>query len=280
MEAVTVTGSPAIADPDAGTIKQVPVTPLYEQGAPAQTAYPPDQRARWLTVYARLIDGGMDELAARAMAHNAISFGMKVNEYSGISEKLRALGKVDAAALVMLYGDTQDASLVKAILESLFKNRVDEYAIDSPQYAIKGMMDEDRITVGVVYSPNESDLQKEWAPYSRDEKSVIERAAHAWLSDYRMSDTEHSWKEGDGNPVESYIAPCDIHEYFGKELGDDWIPEGSWIVAMQWTPETWERVKRGEITGYSLGGLKRVSDAEPPLSEKGKKKKDARDEVR
>jgi hypothetical protein len=52
----------------------------------------------------------------------------------------------------------------------------------------------------------------------------------------------------DGQPagvvVESFLAPAGMKEF----------PRGSWVLGVQWHPEAWERVKRGELTGYSIEG--------------------------
>jgi len=122
------------------------------------------------------------------------------------------------------------------------------------QVAFKALLDERKITYGVVYPANEVDLQKEWAT-----ENVIENAAHNFMANYRQHDTFHNERAGAGVPVESFIAPCDITEFHGKRLTPDQvIKKGSWIMATKWNDDTWNLVKSGKIKGYSIGGFKRV----------------------
>lgn len=133
--------------------------------------------------------------------------------------------------------------------------RKDAEGVEEPfttEIAFKAIVPEKRITYGVVYPANEIDLQKEWA-----RESIIEEAAHAFLEQWRQQDTFHSEQSGAGQPVESFIAPCDLYEFHGKAL-DEPIRRGSWVMATKWTPEAWELVKSGKIRGYSIGGYKRI----------------------
>lgn len=121
----------------------------------------------------------------------------------------------------------------------------------------KALINEQRVTYGVVYpvydpSKGEGDLQKEWA-----KPEIIEKAAHNFLEQWRQQDTYHTEKSGAGAPVESFIAPCDIHEFHGQKLAEP-IRAGSWVMATRWTPDAWALVKSGKLTGYSIGGFKKI----------------------
>lgn len=124
----------------------------------------------------------------------------------------------------------------------------------SVEVAFKALLDEKKVTYGVVYPVDEVDLQKEWA-----KADTIEKAAHNFMANYRQHDTFHNEHAGAGVPVESFIAPCDLHEFHGKQLPPDQvIKKGSWVMATKWTDESWKLVKEGKIRGYSIGGFKRV----------------------
>ena len=131
----------------------------------------------------------------------------------------------------------------------------------SLNYAIKGLTtDEKRISYWIVYRVNREDHQGEWAT-----PDIVEKAAHNYLAYYRKTDTEHSWQENGGVPVESYIAPCRITQFFGKSLDDDEvIEEGDWMLGVLWRPMEWGEIKKGNIVGYSLGGLKKIKSGELP----------------
>ncbi len=171
--------------------------------------------------------------------------------------------------LIDFYLNTGDASAVPMILTYIEDERRFWLAAAGKStettpgefvYSIKGMLPEQRITYGIVYRRDRLDHQREWT--TRD---IVEKAAHGYLKSYRYIDTEHSWQEGSGVPVESYLAPCEISVFFGKRLEpSDVINEGDWVLGVEWAEPEWGAVKSGEISGYSLGGFKRLKEGVAP----------------
>ena len=112
-----------------------------------------------------------------------------------------------------------------------------------------------------VLIPNETDKQGDVIP--ADE---IESAAHDFLAEYRKIDTDHDLFEGKGVPIESWTL---------KESGTFTLPDGSesreypagtWMMGVQFSDEAWERVKEGELTGFSIYGEATQLDVEDFLS--------------
>lgn len=56
------------------------------------------------------------------------------------------------------------------------------------------------------------------------------------------------WSDDIGDIVESYIAPCDM------VIDGQQVRKGTWLMGTVWSPSYYEKVKTGEITGYSMGG--------------------------
>ncbi|MBN1631697.1 MAG: DUF2958 domain-containing protein [Thermoleophilia bacterium] len=106
---------------------------------------------------------------------------------------------------------------------------------------------ERRITLGVVLEPGTEDEQGDVMT-----PEDIEKAAHQWMIDSQAAGDMHRSVVKGAKPVESYIAPCD----FTVETADgpEKVLQGSWLLAMRWPEEQWEKVKKGEYTGYSVGG--------------------------
>lgn len=140
-----------------------------------------------------------------------------------------------------------------------------------------------RYTLGVVYEPDEIDSQDDYATASTIEKaawgfmrklqsdlatakqasSIIEGVCKAlegeqvqidvtdWaeaLEKGRLGDMHVDWQDGFGEIVESYIAPVDF------EIDGELIKRGTWLMGVVWSEEMFEKIERGERTGYSLGG--------------------------
>lgn len=102
-----------------------------------------------------------------------------------------------------------------------------------------------RLVYGVVYEPERIDAHGDYM--TADE---IEKAAHDFLINARNIDVQHNFKEGFGDVVESYIAKQD-----DLESG---IIKGSWVLVTKATPEVWDAIQKGDITGYSMAGTAEV----------------------
>lgn len=122
---------------------------------------------------------------------------------------------------------------------------------DQPKFADKSVpfcksIDEKRQVFGYVLVPDLPDFQGDIV----SAKSV-EEAAHSFLktmSGRRQTGdgigVEHKAFEGFGHPIESFV---DHEGKFGVK--------GGWVLGTQIVDNgTWEKIKSGEILGYSIGG--------------------------
>ena len=101
---------------------------------------------------------------------------------------------------------------------------------------------EKRIVLGVVYEPNTRDTDGNFMTAAE-----IEKMAYGFLENMRNTniDRNHDDKPDYGVVVESFIA----------RKGDPDFPEGAWVLGTHVIDdETWEAIKSGEITGYSIAG--------------------------
>lgn len=105
--------------------------------------------------------------------------------------------------------------------------------------------EDERIVSGVVYAPNETDSQGDFATAEE-----IKKAAYGF-----MESLLHTFKQNHiGAPVaatilETYLAPI------AMKVNDQEIPEGAWVLTTRVNdPKIWEDIKKGEITGYSMAG--------------------------
>ena len=104
--------------------------------------------------------------------------------------------------------------------------------------------DEKRIVTGPVLVPNILDLQGDFE-FAED----IEKAAHGFLANRGDIGRQHEIFDGIGVPVESHLTREPIKNSAGKTL-----PVGTWVMSVKITHEpTWQAVKRGEVTGFSIG---------------------------
>jgi hypothetical protein len=106
------------------------------------------------------------------------------------------------------------------------------------------MDEEQRLVYGIVLVPDVEDLQGDIVS-----KEDIEAAAHDYLVNSRLIKAQHR-APTDADVVESYITPDDT------QLGKGIAPAGSWIMVTKvHSNAMWDAIKKGDITGYSIGGI-------------------------
>lgn len=110
---------------------------------------------------------------------------------------------------------------------------------------------------GIVYEPMVEDTH---GNYMTEEE--ITKAAHWFAKNGNSVDIQHSFKEcKDVAVVESYVAKCDM------EIEGQPIKKGTWLMTVEVTnDELWEAVQKGEITGFSMGGVGVYSEEDVDLS--------------
>ncbi|MDI6840441.1 MAG: XkdF-like putative serine protease domain-containing protein [bacterium] len=109
-----------------------------------------------------------------------------------------------------------------------------------------------RLAYAAVLVPGEEDSDGETVT-----KEKIEEAAHEWMQSYRNVDLQHTLNNV-AVPVESYVLPMDmeVNQAGVKTL----LPAGTWVLASKVLDDaTWSRVENGELTGYSVMGIRRTT---------------------
>ena len=121
--------------------------------------------------------------------------------------------------------------------------------------------EEKQIVYGVVLDPYEIDSQGEWVP-----PAVIEKAAHDYLRLSRVIGREHLRRDS-AELVESHVVdyptPEDYlnamallpHSAYSQPYGNDTVHSGAWIAGVRLDDAGWAAYKKGDITGFSIGGF-------------------------
>lgn len=111
---------------------------------------------------------------------------------------------------------------------------------------------ERRLIYGVVLEPDEVDAHNDTI-----DKEVIESSAHEFLAKFNRETELGVMHKMFGNIgvelAESYISPGDM------TMGAKPVKQGSWVMVVKVVDDAiWKKVKAGEITGFSIGGLATV----------------------
>ena len=109
-----------------------------------------------------------------------------------------------------------------------------------------------RIAYAAVLVPGEADSDGETVT-----KEKIEQAAHEWMQSYRNVDLQHTLNNV-AVPVESYVLPMSMK--VDMQGVKTILPAGTWVLASKVLDEaTWDMVEKGELTGYSVMGIRRTT---------------------
>lgn len=119
--------------------------------------------------------------------------------------------------------------------------------------------DADRhFVTGVVYEPMVEDTDGNFMT-----EEEITKAAHWFMKNAGGVDIQHCFEKAEGvEVVESYVAKCDM------EIEGQPVRKGTWLMTMEVTDEkVWDRIAKGEITGFSMGGKGSYSEVDVDISD-------------
>lgn len=116
---------------------------------------------------------------------------------------------------------------------------------------------ESHFVTGIVYEPMEEDSH---GNYMTEEE--ILKAAYWFAKNGNMVDLQHSFEPLEkAQVVESWVAKADF------ELDGETIKKGTWLMTVEISDEeVWQGIEKGEITGFSMGGIGDYSEEDVDLS--------------
>ena len=111
---------------------------------------------------------------------------------------------------------------------------------------------------GIVYEPMTEDTDGEFMTAEE-----IRKAAYYYVKNFECVDVQHSFEPEKGCAVvESWIAKADFN------LGGQDVREGSWLMTVEVSDEAlWGKIEKGEITGFSMGGICKTGEEEVDLED-------------
>jgi site-specific DNA-adenine methylase len=120
------------------------------------------------------------------------------------------------------------------------------------KYTILKAEPEQRYTLGVAYPAERVDAHGDYTTPEQLEQAAWHFLERVQAGTATIGLMHQPGRGGEGRVVESYI-------YRGPEwqVGQQMVRPGDWLLGVIWTPAAWERIKRGEITGYSIQGWAR-----------------------
>lgn len=129
------------------------------------------------------------------------------------------------------------------------------------EYAVHKAREEDRFTLGPVYMPGQRFTDAHGDYTTAD---TLQKAAWGFVetSASREIRFQHTRKRA-GEWVEIVSWPYEVEAKFTQADGrvvQKQLPAGTVYMGVKWEPDAWELVKKGKLTGFSMGGwAQRVS---------------------
>ena len=111
---------------------------------------------------------------------------------------------------------------------------------------------------GIVYEPLAEDAHGNFMT-----EPEIRKAAYWFAKNGDKVDIQHCFEKADGlSVVENYVAPCDM------TIGETPVVKGTWIITAECAnDEVWQAIQKGELTGFSMGGVGKYSEQDVPLDD-------------
>lgn len=115
---------------------------------------------------------------------------------------------------------------------------------------------ENHYVTGIVYEPMEEDSHGNFMT-----EEEITKAAYWYAKNGDQVDLQHSFEPLDGaTVVETWVAKADF------DIDGEAIRKGTWLMTMEVTDESvWASIEKGDITGFSMGGLGNYSEEDVTL---------------
>jgi hypothetical protein len=119
------------------------------------------------------------------------------------------------------------------------------HAAEQPEIRRVFKTSEERYVLGVVLTPETVDSQGDI--YSHDE---VRKAAHDYMEHAGALGKQHGEiVTGKLKILESYVSPADF------TIEEETVAKGTWLMGIRVVDdELWDGVKKGEFTGFSIGG--------------------------
>ncbi len=115
---------------------------------------------------------------------------------------------------------------------------------------------ENHYITGIVYEPMEEDSHGNFMT-----EEEITKAAYWFAKNGDKVDLQHSFEPLNGaTVVENWIAKADF------EIEGEAIQKGTWLMTVEVADESvWKSIEKGEITGFSMGGMGNYSEEDIEL---------------
>jgi len=150
-------------------------------------------------------------------------------------------------------GDVDVDEIDESELQKIAPQVLDETRKISQSFNVSKAVDEDRFTLGPMYIPYTMDAHNEWTDDTELQKAVW---TYVKSGDRRIR-LQHDRNVVAGEWVEIMTFPYETSVEMMKADGGvepRSFPKNTVFLGVIWEDWAWDKIKKGEISGYSIGG--------------------------
>ena len=154
---------------------------------------------------------------------------------------------------VLTQGSSDYDEISPEIAKEIFPEAFDEMAKSIGSYEVSKAEGEKRYTLGAMYIPDRLDAHNEWT-----DAEELQRAVWDYVrSNDRRIRLQHNRDIVAGEWVEVMSFPYELTVPITTPTGiivNHTYPANTVFLGVIWEEWAWEKIQRGEILGYSIGG--------------------------
>ncbi|MFC1716895.1 XkdF-like putative serine protease domain-containing protein [Candidatus Poribacteria bacterium] len=166
------------------------------------------------------------------------SYGALVSEIK--KRQLRLNSHAIDRLLFSIQAHERSACSFADLYESFHRETLNETSVR----VIAKSDDDERIAVGIVYEPDETDAHGDYST-----EAEIRMAAWDFMENGQVFKMNHQGVPIAAKVLESYVTPADF------TLDNEKVKKGTWLLTTRvLDDEIWSQIKSGSITGYSMAG--------------------------
>jgi hypothetical protein len=154
---------------------------------------------------------------------------------------------------VLTQGSSDYDEISPEIAKEIFPEAFDEMAKSIGSYEVSKAEGEKRYTLGAMYIPDRLDAHNEWT-----DAEELQRAVWDYVrSNDRRIRLQHNRDIVAGEWVEVMSFPYELTVPITTPSGitvNHTYPANTVFLGVIWEEWAWEKIQRGEILGYSIGG--------------------------
>ncbi len=180
-------------------------------------------------------------------------------------DMLSAVGEPNTELTWLLTKGKEDKQLKVVIKSKIIENSKITEKLELSEIE-KNLKDGEHLVVGVAYPAMKTDYDDNYAT-----EEEVTKAMKTLVSSGDTVDTNHDWEENKEFKIVKHVILEDDADIAGENGEIQELKKGTWITAAVVTGDSWEKVEKGQLNGWSIGGVAEMDKEETFLEKMANK---------